>query len=263
MIKATAAILTRNSGLSIRKCLESVKLFSEIIVLDGNSTDSTLSICKQYKCKIYSQPKYLKFRNGRLKNFAEARNFLFRNASNNLILFIDSDEYLSQKLLNKIKFLSHVDYLKSSINQFLVCRIGKFENSLLKFSGFIQNYQPRIFFRNKNLKFIKNVHEKLVSSELKIVTKKMKYDEFIKFNYLDTLLKIKNKNYYYFSIEKKFMIKKNSISSISFVFFRILVYGKLLIKTFIIFCFYSNKKFLKLQLYNIFLQIKLSLKLLF
>ena len=56
MIKATVGILTFNSEKYLEECLDSVKNFKEIIILDGNSTDKTLLIAKKFKCKIFKQP---------------------------------------------------------------------------------------------------------------------------------------------------------------------------------------------------------------
>lgn len=265
MIKATAAILTSNSALNIQKCLESIKLFSEIIILDGNSRDSTLNICKNYRCRIIKQPNFIKFKDGKLKNFAEARNILLNKAEYNIILFIDSDEILSKKLLTKIEFLSKSIYGKSSLVQFLVPRIFKFENVLFKRSVIGANYQSRIFVKNKDLKFIKNVHEKAISIKKKrdVVSKKMNLEEFIQYNYLDSLIKIKNKNYYYYKIEKEFIIKKLSFKEIHFIAYRILVNLKLLLIIFIGYFDEGNKKIVNLKIYNIYMQIILSFKLLF
>ena len=44
----TAVILCYNESPNIRYCLESVKEFCEIIVLDSASTDDTIEICKEY-----------------------------------------------------------------------------------------------------------------------------------------------------------------------------------------------------------------------
>ena len=52
MINATAGILTLNSSRTIYKCLNSVKKFKEILIIDGGSTDSTLNFAKKFKCKI-------------------------------------------------------------------------------------------------------------------------------------------------------------------------------------------------------------------
>ena len=51
MIKATVGILTFNSAKYLNDCLNSVKNFREILVLDGGSTDQTLNIAKNIIAK--------------------------------------------------------------------------------------------------------------------------------------------------------------------------------------------------------------------
>ena len=46
-------IIAKNEEANLRRCLESVKWADEIIVLDSGSTDSTVSIAKQYTDKVY------------------------------------------------------------------------------------------------------------------------------------------------------------------------------------------------------------------
>ena len=52
MIKATVGILTFNSAKYLYHCLNSVKKFNEILIIDGGSKDNTLKIAKKFKCKI-------------------------------------------------------------------------------------------------------------------------------------------------------------------------------------------------------------------
>ena len=48
MEKITATIITKNEEKNIRRCLESLQWVDEIIVVDTNSDDKTVEICKQY-----------------------------------------------------------------------------------------------------------------------------------------------------------------------------------------------------------------------
>jgi glycosyltransferase involved in cell wall biosynthesis len=47
-IRCSVGILTYNSGKNLRRALESVKNFSNIIIADGGSTDDTLQIAAEY-----------------------------------------------------------------------------------------------------------------------------------------------------------------------------------------------------------------------
>jgi len=46
-------IITKNEAATIEACLQSVKFADEIIVLDSNSQDDTVPICKKYTANVY------------------------------------------------------------------------------------------------------------------------------------------------------------------------------------------------------------------
>lgn len=86
-------IITKNEKERIKACLESVKWAQEIIVLDNGSSDETLEIAKKYTSKIFSY-------NG--LDFASIRNKGMEKASNNWVLYIDSDERVLAPLRQEI-----------------------------------------------------------------------------------------------------------------------------------------------------------------
>ena len=114
MINATVGILTLNSAKSIFKCLNNLKYFKEIIILDGGSVDSTLEIAKKFKCRILKQKKIFKFTNKSIKNFSLARNFILEKAKHDLVLMLDSDEILHSGYFKKIDFLSKSMIMKKN-----------------------------------------------------------------------------------------------------------------------------------------------------
>ncbi len=80
-------ILTKDSSATLRSTLDSVRPFSEVILLDNGSTDDTLSIAKEYpNVRIFHSP---------FIGFGPLRNRAAELATNNWILALDSDEILS------------------------------------------------------------------------------------------------------------------------------------------------------------------------
>lgn len=100
-IKITAVILAKNEEKNIKKCLESVKFCDEIMVIDDNSADRTAEIARKLGVKV--------FRHSLNNNFAAQRNFALRQAQNQWILFIDSDEIVPEDLATEIKSLNYSD----------------------------------------------------------------------------------------------------------------------------------------------------------
>lgn len=94
----SAVIITKNSGGTLKKCLESLqKVADEIIVVDSGSTDDTLVIAEKYNCKIIHTA-WLGY--GPTKNLGNDA------AQSSYVLSLDSDEELSPELiieLNQLK----------------------------------------------------------------------------------------------------------------------------------------------------------------
>lgn len=90
----TAIILTKNEEKYIEACLESLAWCSEIIVIDDNSSDSTVELAKKRKAIVFTRNL-----NG---DFSAQRNFGLEKASNEWVLFIDADERISLTLQYEI-----------------------------------------------------------------------------------------------------------------------------------------------------------------
>lgn len=89
-MKISVVIHTYNSEKFLKRVLESVKLFDEIIMWDMHSTDNTIKIAKEYGCIIfycdncgYVEP---------------VRNIAIQSASNKWVLVVDSDEVITESL---------------------------------------------------------------------------------------------------------------------------------------------------------------------
>ena len=88
----SVVINTYNAEQHLRKVLESVKEFDEIVICDMESTDGTLEIAKEYGCKTVCFPK-------RDYTIVEpARNFAIQQASHEWVLVVDADELVTPAL---------------------------------------------------------------------------------------------------------------------------------------------------------------------
>lgn len=104
-ISCTVGVLTHNSGQSLRRALESVRDFGEIIICDGGSTDNTLAIAEEFDCTvIHQRPEY---KEGTwLVNFSGVRNQILEGASYDWIFMLDSDEYCSEQIGQEIRAIT-------------------------------------------------------------------------------------------------------------------------------------------------------------
>ncbi len=103
-MSCTIIIPTWNSGKTLRHALESVQGCDEIILIDGGSTDETLSIAREFNAKVVPQSD--DGRSGPTSDFSAVRNRGLAAAKGDWILYLDSDEYLSADALNSIKTIS-------------------------------------------------------------------------------------------------------------------------------------------------------------
>lgn len=86
----SVCIITKNEKENLKKCITALKkdLF-EIIVVDTGSNDGTQQMLEQMK---NVQLEHFTWCN----DFAAAKNYAISKASNDMVMVIDSDEYLDQ-----------------------------------------------------------------------------------------------------------------------------------------------------------------------
>ena len=83
MEKLTIIIPTFNEEEFIEGAIETASFADEIIIIDSYSTDKTSELIKKHNV-IFIQHKF--------ENFSDQRYFAAKQATNNMILFVDADE---------------------------------------------------------------------------------------------------------------------------------------------------------------------------
>ena len=94
--RISVIINTYNAEQHLRKVLDSVKDFDEVVVCDMESTDHTLAIAQEYGCKIVTFPK---------ENHTccePARTFAIQSASNKWAFVVDADEIVTPELREEL-----------------------------------------------------------------------------------------------------------------------------------------------------------------
>lgn len=91
-MEMSVVVCARNAGKTIRECLESVRRScpAEIIVIDGNSTDDTATVAREYTDKVFSDE-------GR--GIAYARQLGAEKATGGYVCYVDSDVVLPEGTL--------------------------------------------------------------------------------------------------------------------------------------------------------------------
>ncbi|WP_082967422.1 glycosyltransferase [Paenibacillus oryzae] len=149
MITISLCMIVRNEEEELEKCLSSVKdIADEIVIVDTGSTDRTKEIAAQFTDRI------LDFKGN--DDFSAARNYAFRQATQQYILWLDADDYISDK--DRQLFLE----LKKTLD-FEADSITMHYNRAFDEKGNVTSSvrQNRLVRRDRNFQWIGNVHEYL------------------------------------------------------------------------------------------------------
>ncbi|GJQ63598.1 MAG: hypothetical protein SCALA702_26510 [Melioribacteraceae bacterium] len=176
----TLSMIVKNESKHLSRCLQSVQgLADQIVIVDTGSTDNTIKIAQYHGAEVYN----FTWNN----NFSDARNFGLMKCRGNYILYLDADEYLSEK---SYKILKHL--ITSGKAGGFICKVI---NLMPDGQNLIMNY-PRLFSNIQGLKFSGQVHEQIESSLLENNVPLIESDvEIIHtgYNASDTVLKEKAK----------------------------------------------------------------------
>lgn len=118
----SAIILTKDEEKNIEECLKHLKWCGEIILVDDNSTDKTITIAEKLGVKVY--------KHSLDNNFAEQRNFGLAKANNEWVLFVDADEIISDVLASEIG--EGIKGKVGSINGYCIKRVDSMWGKVLK-----------------------------------------------------------------------------------------------------------------------------------
>ena len=158
-IPCSVGILTLNSGATLRRCLDSFKDFAEIVICDGNSTDNTLEIAREYGTKIVKQYDSDESNLRCNKDKANVRQKNMEAASCDWYFFMDSDDTLPKGITEEIG-----DIVANPNPQFLVYRMpGRIfiDGKEIKHEASYPSYQTRLINRKINPYFKGRVHDRL------------------------------------------------------------------------------------------------------
>ena len=148
MMKLSAVIITFNEEKNIGRCLDSLEgIADEIVVVDSNSSDKTVAICKEYYgVKVYEQ-EFLGY-SGQ-KNYANAL------ATNDYIFSIDADEALSLELKNELLELKKKGFPAKAYE---VNRFTNYCGKWLNFGGWYPDKKLRLWNRHQ-AEWTGHIHE--------------------------------------------------------------------------------------------------------
>jgi len=149
----SVCILTKNAASTLKKTLDSVRSFSEVIVLDNGSTDDTCAIAESYPNVRVHKTVFIGF--GPLRNEAATL------ASHDWILSLDSDEVLSPAFFQEIQ--KHI--LDPNL-AYVFPRHNFYNGKRIRGCGWDPEYVARLYHRSKARFSDAQVHEELIASQV-------------------------------------------------------------------------------------------------
>ena len=161
----TVGILTFNNEDTLRRTLESVQDFDDIVICDGGSTDRTREIAREFGARIIEQGALFKDAQGRLKDYGGVRNQCLDAARYDWFLYVDSDETISEGLREDIRSIT------AGKDGALVYKVPigiMMDGKYLKYSSNYPGYQYRFFNRHSGARFVKAVHERISFDEAQV-----------------------------------------------------------------------------------------------
>lgn len=152
-MRLSVVIITFNEEKNIGRCIDSVKkVADEIIVVDSNSTDSTVSIARTRGAVVHLQP---------FLGYVEQKNFALKLATNDYVLSLDADESLDENLIQSILDVrNNFTYTGYSMN-----RCTNYCGKFIRHGSWYPDRKLRLVNKNHASWGGDNPHDKLMLNE--------------------------------------------------------------------------------------------------
>ena len=147
MEKLSVAIITFNEEKNIERCLDSVqKIADEIVVVDGFSTDKTPEICRSRGVSFFQE---------KWRGYVDTKNLVTDKCTYDLILSLDADEALSDRLSQKI----HEIKIDRKADGYTMNRMTNYCGKWMKYGGWYPDKKLRLYDRGKGRWSGADIHE--------------------------------------------------------------------------------------------------------
>jgi glycosyltransferase involved in cell wall biosynthesis len=152
-VEISAVLIALNEEKRLEAALKSVRgVASEIVVVDGGSTDGTVRLAKRYTDKVFERT---------WTNFADQKNFANAKATRPWILSLDADERVSPELKEEILALKGCE---PACAGFSIPRQVHYLGRWIRHSGWYPDRKVRLFRADRARWEGDYVHEELVFS---------------------------------------------------------------------------------------------------
>ena len=151
----SAIVLAKNNDNTIKKTLQSLVDFEDVLVYDNGSTDTTMDIAKEFSNVHLIQ--------GEFKGFGWTKNKAVSFAKNDWVIIIDSDEVIDEILLNTLK--------TKKLDENTVYQLNfkaYYKDIQVKYCGWNNQKIKRMYNKKITSYNMNDVHEDIISDSLNI-----------------------------------------------------------------------------------------------
>lgn len=147
-VQVSGVIISGNSEKVIGGCLKSMKFCDEVILVDTGITDNSVSIALKNGAKVVRSD---------TGSYDAWRNSGMENSQYEWILYVDTDERVTEKLQEEIRKTVNLPDL--GVNAYAIPRHNYILGKKFTHSGQYPDYQKRLFRRITLHRWIGEVHE--------------------------------------------------------------------------------------------------------
>jgi glycosyltransferase involved in cell wall biosynthesis len=132
------AVITLNESANLERCLKSVPMADDIVILDSGSTDGTRELAKSLGARVFNEE---------WRGFRAHKQRATDLCKNDWVLSLDADEALSPEAQNELKALLSGDADKFDGYEFprLTWNLGRW----IRYGGWYPDLQLRLFNRTR------------------------------------------------------------------------------------------------------------------
>jgi glycosyltransferase involved in cell wall biosynthesis len=145
--RLSVVVITFNEEERLRACLESVLWADEIVVVDAESADKTVSIAREVTDRVLVRP---------WPGFAAQKNFALAQATGAWVLSLDADETVPPALRAAIERVVAAD---GPADGYALPRRNHFWGRWVRHGGLYPDWQVRLFRRGRGRFLERAVHE--------------------------------------------------------------------------------------------------------
>jgi glycosyltransferase involved in cell wall biosynthesis len=145
--KLTVTVITRNEAANIEAALQSAAWADEIVVIDSESTDDTVTRARQFTSRVEVRP---------WPGYSAQKNYAASIASHDWILSLDADERITAPLADEIRSLLAGD---PPHRGYRMPRISHYLGRWIRGTDWYPDYQLRLYDRRAGSWNGRRVHE--------------------------------------------------------------------------------------------------------